>query len=869
MGYAVPVEDLPIPNNSVPAEDLPDQTGSLAKRRAEIYDPETGGGSYLWNELKSGIVGGTLGLAGLANDAVSFTPRIIKSLLGFTPTQFMESTTKGTQFGNELLSVDTEMKPPDALSRYAGNVAEFGGASIVPGVGIIGKAAHKVPAILAEIASIISGGVASEISGDIAEEQGVNRAWGEIPGGIFGGATGYTIPTLFSKGKAGAGSFQNAVTGSAGKEIQNIVKAEKTADKITESLDVSKKIEGVTGIPFEPTLAGRTNSPALSNLETNVLGRDITAAERAISKQTKNVENLQLFKNTLFPESAIPLQKAANIKTRGVLQNIDTAIEKLAAGKAVIAKEVTGGKQQTAGKSLDELRLIKQKEVKNALDKELDNIYKTADEVGIAENMDDVTSLVRKIVGDDENAFQSMPPVFKQIHDRYKKTEDVTPASPILDSSGSPVTPAQVKEISPEASFQELHSLYKETNRELTSARGARDQTQAYYLGLLKDHLAKKINKYEGEEFGELGAKFKNWNKKYADYAGTYKEGIAGRMSATGKYGENLSKEGVVKKFLTPTGMDNFNKIYKGDPLAKQSLEDGILDLFAKQSGIKTNGVINPKTAETFLKNHNEALQKMPELHAKLKDATKATEAIVEKNARVLAARKEIEEGIVANLAKVDDPIPLIQKALTDKKELIKLMKISQDGRTSILNMVARAIPDAAKKEGITVSEYMLKHKNVLEQALNSHSKGHYENLGTIAKAMDMLIAGRPPTHPSLTKFDVDPLQAWTGTSGPSALAQYRSTMTFGRISPEYVTSSILMRYWMKLSGEQAKRLQEYILTSPEAARDFASAANIKNSKSLSNKLSSHMIASGIRSIGSSTEEFIDENQVGVQQEDQ
>ena len=818
-------------------------------RRAKEYDTKTSAKDFLLEKLKRGLVN-TGSLPGLAVD-ISQLPARALGRLGVPGLEkagqegLLSATAKTQNIGDELLNVDRTMLPPDAPTKYLGNVAEFAGSSVVPSGLVVGAAKKVIPAALGEAAAITGGGVISQLGGDIAESGGHNRAWGEIPGGIAGATGAYGIAAGTKLGGA-AEAGGKALTNKAGKQIGEIVKAENLQPKLDASMDVAKHIESVTGIPFEPTLAGRTKSGFVSDLEQKVLGRDVGAAERAISKNTQNVSAVHKFMDETMP-SGEPLQRTAGKTVTTATLNLDQAATKLAAERASVAGKTSGKSQQAVGQELDVMRAAKKNEVKTELSTRLGGIYDEAKSNNITSNMDDVVDLVNNIKTKEGNAFQSMPPVFRDISTKYGEAE-----KSLVDIAGKPLT----KQV---ASFEELHSLWKETNRQLVASKGLPDQTQTYYLGQLKDALSKKISQIESGE-GKFSADFRQWNKDYSGYAKTFKEGIGGKMSNIGKFGETMTKEKIVRNFFSPTGIDDFNRIYKNDPLAKQLLTDGILDRFAQSVGIKITGEINPKTSATFLKNNAEALSKMPVLMAKLSDSTKATELLLEKGARIEKAKTDLSKGILAQIAKVDDVTPVIAKALTDKKAFRQLMTTGAEGRKSVIHALSSSIPEAAQKSKMTISEFMAKNEANLKPILDAYGKEHYKNVKTAMEGMDMILAGKPPTHPALTQFNVDPIAALTGTTMPSLISQYRATMITRQSSPTHMVSSMMSRFWAKTIGANAEKMQEYLLTNPQAAKDFASATKATKSTALSNKISNHALAAGARSTTASLDSMSKES---------
>lgn len=825
---------------SVPEPDASDT------RRENTYNVNTSAKDFLLDKLKRGLVNTGNLVTGLPVD-ISQMPVKALGRLGVPGLEreakqpYFSATEQMQQAGDKLLNVDRSMLPPDLSTRILGNIAEFGASSLLPSGAVIGAAKKVIPAVASEAAAITGGGVSSILGGDLAEAAGANRSWGEILGGITGASGGYAIAGATKLGSAVDASGK-ALASKAGKELKEIVKSENLQPKLNASIDTAKHIESVTGIPFEPTLTERTGSEAVSGLERRVLGRDVGSFERFIGKKIQNIESVQKFMNETMP-SGEPLQRSAGKSFSAATTNLDEAASKLAAERVSIAEKTGGKSQQEVGNELDVMREAKRNEVKGELSGRLNGIYDEAKKNKITSDMDDVVDLVKEIKNKQGNAFQSMPPVFKEVLEKYGKgSSKITGDFSLADMANKPTLIAK----SEPAPFEELHSLWKETNRQLTASKSLPDQTQTHYLGQLKDALSKKITQIEGQE-GQFAKDFGQWNKDYSTYAKTFKEGTGGKMSNIGKFGETMTKEKIVRNFFTPTGMDDFNRIYKNDPVAKQLLTDGILDRFSQSVGIKVTGEINPKTSATFLKNNSEALNKMPELKAKLSDSAKATELLSEKGSRLEKAKKDLSKGILAQIAKVDDVTPIIAKALTNKKAFRQLMTSGAEGRKAVIHSLSSAIPEAATKAKMTISEFMLKNESTLKPILDAYGKDHYKNVKTAMDGMYMIQTGKSP-HPSFTQFNTDPFADLTGTSMTSLLSQYRMTMIARHSSPTHMVASGIGRFWFKTIGANAEKMQEYLLTNPAAAKDFASATIATNSTVFSNKISNHAMAAGVRS---------------------
>ena len=780
---------------------------SISEQNAKKYDPSVGTGEYLLNSLKKNV-GNTASLAGMVTSALR--PGQDRFIPGGWAGQ-------AERMADSALGTDRDMKAPGGPTRLAGAVTEF--ASPVISGALIKGAAHKGLATAAEVASTLFGGVGSEIGGDIAEDAGINRGWGTAVGGIAGSMGGSSIPTIASKALASKSNIASDISSRHGKQVLGLVETDKAAGKkIADSFKIADDIEAATGIPFEPSLAGRTRSPYVSNLEKEVFGRSAQAAERSIDKHTMNLAATRAFADKAFPGEIDDIQVAAYKALQAPKKKLNDLADALAAEQKAMSNSLEGTLPQEVGENLDKARVWYKAGEKKKLDEQIIDIYALARSRNVNATLDDAQRLVGNMSKADENVFQRLPSVFGKL---------------------------LAKEEGGAASFEEFHSLWRETNRQLAGAYRAKDSDAIYFLNRLKDSLSKTAKGFEGEQYGALGREFAKYNKDYTDYAKAYKEGVGGRMEAHTKYGQTLSRERIVDKFFTPTGMDDFVKVYKSDPVVLQLLEDGILNKFHKYSVVE--GAVDPKKAATFVKNHEGALNKIPLFKEKLLSAKSASEAILEKNARVLDAKTKLDESILGKLANTDNPVEFIDKAFTDRKALDQLLNGSGEVRKAALSAMAHRLPQVALRHGMGVGEFLYANKAMVEPMLNAVGPNHYKNMRTIAESMDMLNVGRPPAHPSLTQFAADPIERFTGTSLASLVSQYRATMITRQSSPTHMATSMLGKFWVKLGSEKSRLFQEHLLSDPDAARELVKAATSNSEKALSNSFKKHAMAAGIR----------------------
>lgn len=826
------------------------------KPKEQRYDVSVKPRDYILNMIGRGLSAGITAPPGLGADLLAAVKRhyMPKGLRGEDQDIF-SNTNKFMAVGNKFMGVDDSMLPPDVGTRYMGAAAEFTAAGVVPSSIVVKGAAKKGLALTGEVSGGAGGGVMAESLGELSKEVTGERAPGEIVGGIGGAVSGYSIPTIISKIGRGADSAKKAMTNKAGQELLNIADAEKLHGKMQRSFEVAEEIQKVTGKTPNFTLGGRTGSKYIQQIEQKVLGRTVSSAEKALGEHGESTKILANYMDEVLPQPKETVQDLFGKELSKQSNTLDASANSLAAKRVKIGGILEGDDIQTVGEKLSKIRLEKMQKVKAESDAEMNEIFSLADDANLTVDMSDLRNYVKKVAGEDEKAFDKLPKVFKDIHDRYKPVEKPR-ASELVDTKGNLLSKKPKPESFPET-FQGVHSLYRRVNRDLNATT---DGTEKMILGDLKSQLQKRINTMESDKYGEVGSRFSAWNKDYREkYAQVYKEGIGGRMDSfkgSGKFGQTVDDESIVKKFFTPSGMDDFNKIYKGDPLAKQQLEDGVLRLFHKTSGIKTNGEINPAAVSKFMKDNKETLEKLPDVKTMLSTTKKATEALLDLSNRVNIAKTDLSKGLLAEVAKTHDIQKVISKGLTDPRVLRELLVTGGEARKGILHAFASSIPDAARKEGITASAFLLKNEKAIKPILDQYGKDHYGNIKIVMEGLDMLHGGKPPLHPALTKYNTDKVMEKTGTSAASLASQLRVSAMYGFISPQHVAISLGAAFWRKVTNDAAGKMQEYLLTNPQAARDFALATKSQNSAFLTNKLSDHFLSAGARSLFAASSEM-------------
>lgn len=805
--------------------------------------------SYQGDRFKKGAAG-LMSLAGapvsaLATLAEYSAPAIISRAMGGPEMRFEDPVGGMGQVrrGYEGLFGVQDLKPPSEQNRYLGGVSEFAGGGIMPAAAVVSRAAQPVLAALTEAGGILAGGVGHEAGGPV--------------GGIIGSLMGTNIPTLVSKVKGAipqvfkAGKEAVAADRMAGKEITGAIRAHPEAEaNVAKANEIIDRMKGA-GAEFNPTLGTVTNAPGVLSMERKFAQDSGEDLSRYTGRMGEMDTAISQAKNNLFPQGSRSVQRMADERVMQANRAVEAKLDALTEQLNRLAESIPSATQQSAGEQLRRLRDAAQTEAKGVKNAKIKDLYTEAERTKTGAKMDDVADFVSELEKADPNAFQNMPPVFAKVKKQYGRPDQA-------ELTGRSIPPDLMADASKGAteakSFEEIHSLWRQANREYGDAMRAGDSQKAMYLAKLKDKLKEKVDSFENSAVGD---KLKDFNKFYAEkYAPAFKEGVGGRMAGQGKYGEILKPEDVVGKFFSPSGVDDFRKIYGGGDEASATLRDGVLGLFKKEA--VRNGVVNQRAAANFQRTHAETLDKLPDVKKALADTTKINDELSASASRLRDRQRLVDKSRVAELAKNEDVDGLIEKAFTNPKELRTLVALGSDkaGKDAVARALADRIGPAAEKAGKDPLALLMENQDVMRPALNRLGPKHFENLETLAGAMSIRARANPvPSTANVSGKPQDVVEKVTGSTPRTIWSQTANTAA-GRQSSVSMVLHLLSRFGIKARGEDASRLMHEAIYKPELAADLAKAVDrpIGGFTDLGNRFRDHLLSAGIRIAGSETD---------------
>lgn len=781
-------------------------------------------GQYLLDQAKKGLVS-LAALPGLAVDALNIPIELGAEAFG---THASKNPLFGTKYiipkVDRLLGVQNLPVPkdqygkPEDLTRYAGAVVRNAAASAIPSVGMLSIAKQPLVAGLTDLVSIINGGIGQEVGGDIAKQVAPgHEELGKVIGGLAGGLVGTTTVNAGAnavvRGAGNIGKFSKTAQKAdaakvAGKEIASSIEADPlAAGRLNESQQLRQQIPG-----FNPTLGQASGAPGVMALEKNVVESSPENLTKAQSTLQQNTDAVNAYKAAAFPDTqAGPLAPAKasylakNKAIEGKIDQVQNQINNL-------ADKYQYQDNAAVGDALRKLRQDNMNAVRNVKNAKYQNVYAEADKLGIKANMSDVRGLVKNIMDEEGNAFQgpNMPMVFSQILKKYGPKKSAI----VLPNGQNATQPA-------EASFQELHSLMRQANREYYAVKDI-DPTKAYLLNKVRTALNDKVKGFESPQYGNFAKDLEDANNFYVNqYQKVFREGLGAKIANIGKYGETTNAEDIVRNLIfkpnNEKGINDFFNVYGTDENALKLLQDGIVDVFAKN--VVRDGEIKPNLANTFFRKYHQALDKLPSVKSALSDTAKANELLVNRRSVLHQQQKLLDKTTLAKIAGSDDPDAVINKALTDRKTMAALT--SQAAKTPQgSNALARSIADNVSARP-NPYEFLVENAATIKPAMDKIGKDHFKNLVTIAKAMGVLKRGNIPSTISMSGTVREPFEQMLGTSGKSIFSQLRAAAQ-GRQSKEYLIADIGGKFLLKTRQEEAQRLLQEAIYDPQVAKLLA-----------------------------------------------
>ena len=674
--------------------------------------------------------------------------------------------------------------PKDRGDRYLGAAAEAVGASLVPSGVATGLAKGILPKVGVGAAELLAS-TSSGLTGELGRQTGEETGWfdprtGEIVGSLLGSSPSVFMSPAIREGVRGTahkvrGTFsKKAGDVSVGKEIaEAVTRTPAVASNLARAAAIEARIPGVSY-----TLGQRTGAPSMIQKEKAAQHRTAEALDKATQVYGETAGNIERFADKTFPLGTLPTPARTPFdeKVAARLAGLDDEQKKL-------AMQYKARPREDVGRRLREIRDERKAVVSGLAQENYNNVYRMADETKV--DFSDVRAWVQSLAESPGYKAQTLPATFSKI---LNKASDE--ASPILGPGG--------KKITKPAPFAELHSFLRETRREKRVAEGAGNYPHQSLLADLEDVLEAKVKEAASPD---VAAALRDADRFYSrEYHDVFRSGLGGELAKKGRLGITTPDGKVVESLVfrrgTTEGVDEFKRLYGDSQDANDLLMDGAYDLFTRYAVRK--GAVDPKRAEAFLSTYGDALSKLPQVRANLKHAAKDSSLLAQRQERLLTQKKWLESNTTAKMLEVEDLPNAIEAGMKDRRELSKLVGLAQ--RKGGMGVLSRSVADHVQGQKDPFG-YVLENKDSLARVLGPE---HVRNLETLAEAKSILLRNVPEQKISGPP-GAGPIEGKLGVSGPSLESRLRSAAE-GRISTNYLASSLLGRWLFKNKAEQAQK---------------------------------------------------------------
>lgn len=885
---SIPEESAPIRLSDLPPDEQSPIASNLAKidaqeKASKFEEPSTI--AYYFNRLKKGAAG-FLGIPGDVLQAVKPTSKNLfemannpaitmpddqraaireeaglkairpavdpSSIEGFIEKPIATSADYRGAFGH-----DPKMRTGSDLKRYTGAVVEMAGAGGPFGLAMKAK---NVPAL---VTSTFGSGVGMEAGGDVASGLGLDRQAGEAVGALAGGLSSAVLPNVtgaavdaakrrFSP-EANRAAGESAAAREIGEQLQSYPQAKANIER---SVEVSDMVPG-----FNPSLPARSNAPGLLAEEKRLIAASPKTLNRAVENIEANNRAIADFVDTKFPVGTgePAATRVANLQKMSAqrLEGMKTAIDdKLDDAVRVFESNPSNAENGTRLRDL----FFKQKELYSGIRaQKYTEVYKEAEKLGVKANVDDAVQYVDDVLKGEMNAYQQseIPSVFRQIKSKFAKEVSNEPRIKTTPT-GKKIRlydTAPAEKPAADISFEELHSLFKRTNRDLASLRGSTAQDKDFQIHLLEDLktiLRQKIEAFEGQGFGEVAVKLKEANRFYADeYLPRFKQGFGGDIAAKYGTGEFRTPDQMVTSLITKANntqaAKDFKLIFDESPEAWSALRAGYMDeLYRNGNVIGRDGRINQRALDTFLRKHDPTLAEFPQIKGELQKLALDNEGLLARRAQIVASEKKLAANDLYRLFQGRDPTEVLTEA-TSNPNAMRVLSMVAKRDPGMSNGLARGIAEHVVAQPDPAA-FLVKNMPAIEAGLKPLGKDHMRNLQTAVEAMSINSRSLPPSSINAASVLPDSVAEKLGSS-PRAIISHVLNVERGRSGATQEGAAFLGRWFDKLRREHKAAAMEAAFYDKDVARAMAAVVANPASEKAQMDFVQQMTALGVRAV--------------------
>ncbi len=734
----------------------------------------------------------------------------MEDLAGVTPGS-MTSKGPDTPAGRILTRVGEEIGAgmvPGGLAAKGPKIAQ----AAIPKGGIkelvrnvfTNTAGKPVAGILAaETAALTGAGAGAGLAREIAPDSMA----GEIIGQLFGGTAAAFAPSVVSAklgsrlmSKFSPEAQRQVATETASKFIQG--------DMTTEALerldDSARLIDEIPG--FKPTTAERAGTPGLLEAQKQLEKR---ATPAAVKRRQTSEAAIGRYAGAKAPKAENDLEYVVDTArqqvddVRGDLaRDIDDVAERqvrLAERHAPPGDPLDAGtriRQALEGRYGEEQQLFTQYADEAGLNDEAFSIE--FDEMRDA--LKDAYESASKFVAEEGEALA--PP--SQAVSRILKGDDVQSLPALLEIRSDIA--------------RELRLLETQGTPDSKALRGLRVMKKAF-----DDQLEEAIEQ-SGDP--EMIDRFRDFNQRYRnDIVELFKDGPSRQvLRKTGAGTYVTPDEKVAEAYFRPghvSAANQFNKVFKDDPMARAALRDTVLDSLNK--AVVRDGRIKPEALQNWMGRHRTVLDEFPGIRDEISNTVELQDDLVRRAKELDDRQKMVQKRLLTR--RVDSftrgtiqPDRLLDDAV-QKPQLMRELVESVKGSPEALAGLRRAVWDKVEvMEPGSIADYLDKHAGSLDQVL---SPKHRESLRIIDGARSLLAQTPTPTPdvsvPTIRSSFINKFGI-----APDMLANRIHTLNTGRSEKSYVVTNVLFNIFGRKQQEVLDDVMRKVLYEPQVAADLA-----------------------------------------------
>lgn len=743
--------------------------------------------------------------------------------------------------------------PDTAAGELVNRIGREVGASSLPAAGIL-AAARGVPvtraaptlsqtfldpirrtpgrALGGETAAAVGAGTGAYIASEAVPGSPAAEMLGQIAGG-FAPTVLANTPTALA-GRAAA-VVRSRVSDEAQREAARGVVRDFMGERLTtqaregmqEGARLAEEIPG-----FSPSLAERTGSPGLVRKQEELEGRMAgTELDAATARRLANEEAVRLYGEGQAPAPASAADPdlvidAATRRVTDLRARVDDAQASTDASRRAIAGRLAATDRAAQGGAIREAIAAQRAATRQEM-------ASLAARLGI--NDADVTvefgRAAREIADEfsPESIFEDLAN-YPEIISTIRQAGQPTPSrdTGLVDARGAPIVqpgaPARV-------TFGDLRALRERVSDDLIDALGAANpsRVRVRQLTRLKARVDQVIDDLTRAADPTLADRYRQFRDAYfRDYVDRFEKGVIFRINQRdGRGFYRTPDEQVAASFFAPGGVSaarQFKAVLGGDPAANAALESVVLDDLARAA--VRDGVIDPRLAEGWMRNHASVLAEFPAIAGRLRTFADVNDALVRRQAALADRSRRIGDTLLARELRAIDrdsrtAADAIRRAIESPRRMGQLRGAVR-GDPEATAALRRAVwNDVVDRPPGDLAAFVDANKTALRIA--GFDERHLQALRNIDAARAMMTRVRAPQGSGAIPTSAD---AFVRTFGirPEMLANRLRELHTGRSEKAYTITNVLTNILARKQGQYVDEAFKAALYDPEIAEEFSRA---------------------------------------------